>query len=142
MDNNENHVWQDAHVGAGHSGLTVRMTDDEKERLEKLRQELRLTSKGQVMRVALDALERFMVVGAALGLGRDKGENWREVLDVVQTGVQRWEVKNLEKNALDTAETADRGLSANAVPSVPAEPGDEKQLELPEMPVQVATNAA
>lgn len=142
MSENENHVWQDAHVGAGHSGLTVRMTDDEKERLEKLRQELRLTSKGQVMRVALDALERFMVVGAALGMGRDKGENWREVLDQVQRGVQRLEVKNLEKNALAATEAVDLGLPETAAPSGSGTPGDEKQLELPEMPPQVATNAA
>jgi hypothetical protein len=142
MSENENHVWQDAHVGSGHSGLTVRMTDEEKERLEQLRQELRLTSKGQVMRVALDALERFMVVGAALGMGSLRGENWREVAALTQKGVQGWEIQNLEKNALAAGEAGAGGLPADTAPLGPGVPGDEKQLELPEMPPQGATNAA
>lgn len=142
MSDEQTHVWQDAHVGQGTPQVAVRVTEDEKERLEQLRRELRLTSKGQVMRVALDALERFMVVGAALGMGRDKNEDWREVLALVQKGVQRLEVKNLEKNALAATEAGASGLPADTAPSGPGVPGDEKQLELPEMPAQVATNAA
>ena len=50
-----------APVGEDSVGLTVRMTQEEKERLEILRQEFRLTSKGQVIRAALDLLERAVV---------------------------------------------------------------------------------
>ncbi len=139
MSDNENHVWQDAHVGAGTPAVALRVTEDEKERLEQLRRELRLTSKGQVMRVALDILERFMVAGSALGLGSFKGENWRDVAAFTQKGVQQWELDNLEKNALAAAETGEPGAAGSAVPS---DPVDDKQLELPEMPAQVVNNAA
>jgi hypothetical protein len=141
MSDNEKHVWQDAHVGAGTPQLGLRVTEEERERLEQLRQELRLTSKGQVMRVALDILERFMVAGSALGFGSLRGEDWREVAAFAQKGVQNWEIQNLEKNALAESGSGAgaRGSSADAAPSGPV---DDKQLELPEMPGQVVNNAA
>ncbi len=141
MSENEGHVWQDAHVGAGTPQVAVRMTDEERERLEQLRRELRLTSKGQVVRVALDILERFMVAGSALGLGSTKGEDWREVATLTQKGVQKWELQNLERNAVPPSGSGavDAGGAADAAPSGPV---DDKQLELPEMPGQVAKNAA
>jgi hypothetical protein len=49
--------WQDAHVGSESTITGFRTTEQEKERLEQLRKELRLTSKGQVIRAALDLLE-------------------------------------------------------------------------------------
>jgi hypothetical protein len=54
--------WKDAHVGTGTGQVSLRVTDEEKQRLEHLRQEFRLTSKGQVIRAALDLLE-----GATVG---------------------------------------------------------------------------
>jgi len=62
--------WQDAHIGADSQHITLRATDEEKERLEQLRRELRLTSKGQVIRAALDLLEQLGVVGD-VAAGRD-----------------------------------------------------------------------
>lgn len=141
MSEDSTHVWQDAHVGATGPQVAVRITEDEKQRLEQLRQELRLTSKGQVMRVALDILERFMVAGSALGLGSTKGEDWREVAALTQRGVQRWELQNLERNALPESGSGsvDAGGAAAADSSGPV---DDTQLELPEMPAQVVKNAA
>lgn len=49
--------WQDAHLGTESTGLTVRLTEEEKERLEQLRRSHGLTSKAQVIRLALDILE-------------------------------------------------------------------------------------
>ena len=49
--------WQDAHIGRESTFVSMRATPDEKNRLEELRRELRLTSKGQVLRMTLDALE-------------------------------------------------------------------------------------
>ena len=51
------HKWRDAHVGREGPQMAVRVTEQEKDRLEELRRELRLTSKGQVLRYALDLLE-------------------------------------------------------------------------------------
>lgn len=65
--------WQDAFVGTESSNTTFRTTDQEKERLEELRCELRLTSKGQVIRAALDLLEQIAVTSDALsGQGSEK----------------------------------------------------------------------
>lgn len=49
--------WHDAPVGDDSKVVGVRMTDEEKERLEQLRRSLGLTSKAQVIRLALDMLE-------------------------------------------------------------------------------------
>lgn len=49
--------WQDAPVGVDSKVIGVRMTDEEKERLEQLRRSMGLTSKAQVIRFALDMLE-------------------------------------------------------------------------------------
>ena len=49
--------WQDATVGVDSKVVGVRMTDEEKERLEEMRRSMGLTSKAQVVRVALDLLE-------------------------------------------------------------------------------------
>ena len=56
--------WADAYVGRESPQVAVRVTEEEKDRLEELRRELRLTSKGQVIRFALDLLERgFIATG-------------------------------------------------------------------------------
>jgi hypothetical protein len=135
---NENHVWQDAHVGVGTPALSLRVTEDEKQRLEQLRQELRLTSKGQVVRAALDVLERFMVAGAALGAPTGE-KNWRDAVDIARGGVARLQDNNVKRNALAAAEGADLGSPETGTPSGSV---DDKQLELPEMPGQVVNNAA
>jgi hypothetical protein len=49
--------WQGAHVGVDSKTIGLRVTEEEEERLERLRGDLRLTSKGQVLRAALDVLE-------------------------------------------------------------------------------------
>jgi len=49
--------WRGAYVGVDSTVVSLRVTDEEKERLERLRGDLRLTSKGQVLRAALDLLE-------------------------------------------------------------------------------------
>jgi hypothetical protein len=49
--------WQGAHVGMDSKTIGLRVTEEEEERLERLRGDLRLTSKGQVLRAALDLLE-------------------------------------------------------------------------------------
>lgn len=53
--------WQGATVGRESKTMGLRITDEEEQRLELLRQEFRLTSKGQVIRAALDLLERVVV---------------------------------------------------------------------------------
>jgi hypothetical protein len=49
--------WQGAHVGVDSKTIGLRVTEEEEDRLERLRGDLRLTSKGQVLRAALDLLE-------------------------------------------------------------------------------------
>lgn len=65
--------WQDAHVGAASAAVSFRATEQERERLEQLRQDLRLTSRGQVIRAALDLLE-----AVALGSDTITGKNTAE----------------------------------------------------------------
>jgi hypothetical protein len=65
--------WQDAHVGIDSKNMTFRLTDEESKRLEELRSELRLTSKAQVLRAALDALQILGAGGMLL-----TGENWEQ----------------------------------------------------------------
>ena len=69
-------AWQDAHVGADSERVSFRATEEEKERLEELRQELRLTSKGQVIRAALDLLEKVAVSADVVTLS-DRAETRR-----------------------------------------------------------------
>lgn len=57
------HKWQDAATGADSPQMALRVTAEEKQRLEELRQAFRLTSKGQVLRLALDLLELAAVPG-------------------------------------------------------------------------------
>ena len=79
--------WIAAHVGEDSTTIGVRLTAEEKERLERLRSDLRLTSKGQVIRAALDMLEvlnmpgRFLVGGAAgVRRLREEAEQVREII--------------------------------------------------------------
>lgn len=102
----DKHTWQDAHVGAGTPQLGLRVTEDEKERLDTLRRELRLTSKGQVVRVALDILERFVIAGIALGGPLEKGENWRDSIKLIQKNAGLMQEENARKNAVQAADPA------------------------------------
>lgn len=105
----DKHKWQDAHVGGASPQVALRVTEDEKDRLDELRRELRLTSKGQVMRVALDLLERFMVAGAAIGLPTFDRENWHDTVSTVQEGVKRLQDKNARENAVQASESTRSG---------------------------------
>jgi hypothetical protein len=132
------------------------MTDDEKERLEQLRQELRLTSKGQVLRVALDLLEA-MQVGQDSLLGADKQETRRIMRRVRRhLGVPRRQDldsapaddavaknKNVRTRYTHVIGGGEPGANVSLPDIAPTPPGtgDEKQLELPEMPPQGATDA-
>jgi len=150
-------TWQDAHIGSDTSAVSFRATDEERQRLEQLRQELRLTSKGQVLRVALDLLEAMQIGNDSL-LGADKQETRRIMRRVRRhLGVPR--KKDLEAAPADDAVAINKNVrtkythvlgggepGANvSLPDIaPTPPShvDEKQLELPEMPPQGATNAA
>jgi len=146
------HKWQDAHVGRESPQMAVRVTEEEKERLELLRQELRLTSKGQVIRAALDLLEQLGAVGDVVA-GRDPepahragrrirrhyGVPRRADLDaapVDDTVATRRKVvtsfKHVRGGRLLDAEC---GSPASA-PAAPTAPADDRQLELPEMPAR------
>ncbi len=79
--------WQGAHVGVDSKTIGLRVTEEEEKRLERLRGDLRLTSKGQVLRAALDVLEvlnmpgRFLVGGPAeLRRLREEAEQVREII--------------------------------------------------------------
>lgn len=61
----ENQQWQDAHVGVESKNVTFRATEVERKRLEDLRKVFGLTSKSQVIRLALDMLET-VTVGSAM----------------------------------------------------------------------------
>ena len=65
--------WHDAHVGTETEQVAFRLTQEEKQRLEELRQAYRLTSKAQVLRLALDALQVLGAPGSLL-LGMDYNE--------------------------------------------------------------------
>lgn len=65
--------WQDAHVGVDSKNMTFRLTEDESNKLEELRADLRLTSKAQVLRFALDALQVLGAGGMLI-----TGENWEQ----------------------------------------------------------------
>lgn len=115
--------------------MGIRVTDEEERRLEQLRGDLRLTSKGQVIRAALDLLERLTIAGAALGLAELQGESWRTVVREVQTGADRHQAENLRRNSVGV----EPGAGVSLPDPAPAGPDqDERQLELPEMPVREA----
>ncbi len=111
--------WQGASVPAGTPGMTVRMTAEEKERLEELRQHLRLTSKGQVLRVALDVLEVLNIPGTFIWSGPDGVRKMLEEGEEIREKIAR-------KFAI-SASSPDRGLPVTGEL-------EEGQLELPEMP--------
>jgi len=133
------------------------MTDDEKERLEQLRQELRLTSKGQVLRVALDLLEAVQVGQDSL-IGSDKQETRRIMRRIRRhLGVPRRQ--DLEAAPADDAVAINKNIrtkythvvgggepGANVglpdIAPTPPDHVDEKQLELPEMPPQSVPDSA
>ncbi len=85
------HKWEDAHVGQGGPQVAVRVTQEEKERLEELRRELRLTSKGQVIRAALDLLEVLNTPGEFIlgGPGRVK-RTWAEHPEFVENALKKF----------------------------------------------------
>jgi hypothetical protein len=71
--------------------MAVRVTEEEKERLEELRRELRLTSKGQVIRAALDLLEVLntpgeFVLGGPAGVKRA----WAEHPEFVENTLKKY----------------------------------------------------
>ena len=124
--------WQDAYVGATSPQVAVRVTDEERERLEELRRELRLTSKGQVIRAALDLLERVAVVGVALGIATD-GDEWHKALDRVRAGAAAHQVNNAKSNTVASVPVDDLSEAAS---STGTDAVDDRQLELPEMPAR------
>lgn len=155
--------WQDAHVGAVSPQVAVRMTEEEKQRLEQLRQDLRLTSKGQVIRAALDLLEQLFLATDPV-MGADQAETRRVMRRARRAhGVPR--VSDLERSAQDDAVARNKalrtsykhvvgahgdhvpgggpGTDAGLPGTAPASPGevDERQLELPEMPAPVESVA-
>jgi len=141
--------WQDAHIGTDSSSVSFRATDEERQRLEQLREELRLTSKGQVLRMALDLLEAVQVGQDSL-LGADKQETRRIMRRVRRhLGVPR--KQDLEAAPADDAVAVNKKLrtkythvvgggepganvSLSDIAPTPPRQVDEKQLELPEMP--------
>lgn len=126
-------TWQNAHVGRTGPQVAVRVTEEEKDRLEQLRRELRLTSKGQVIRAALDVLERIAVVGAALGISNE-GEDWHKVVTDINRGAGRLHARNHDRNVVGGEPGADAGLPGTA----PAVSDQDEQLELPDMPAREA----
>ncbi len=56
--------WQDAHIGTASPQVALRVTEEEKQRLEQLRRAHGLTSKAQVVRLALDLLEAAVLPGS------------------------------------------------------------------------------
>jgi hypothetical protein len=124
--------WQDAFVGTETPQIAVRVTPEEKVRLEELRRHYRLTSKAQVVRMALDALEALSAP-ATLFFDGEKGlkEN-QEVVELLKS--------RLEAHGFTSFGELLRGPGADGsgMPG-PAEPG---QLELPEMPSPVDTPVA
>jgi hypothetical protein len=110
-------AWQDAHTGKDSEKFTFRTTEQEKERLEELRRELRLTSKGQVIRAALDLLEVLNTPGEFIlgGRGRVK-RTWAEHPEFVENALKKF-------GGLAPEPDADAGLPSAA----PAE-GQEGKL--------------
>ena len=143
--------WIGAHVGEGSPQIAVRVTSEEKDRLEQLRKELQLTSKGQVIRAALDLLEGLAVTGdtvaghdpensrrAGRRLRRHHGVPRSSDLDAAPVddavAIRRRVVTSFKHVRGGELLDAERGLSASA-PAAPAAPEvDDRQLELPEMP--------
>ncbi len=114
--------WQDAHVGEDSSGLTVRMTGEEKQRLEQLRGDLRLTSKGQVIRAALDLLELAALGGDALTRG-DLAET-RRVMRRARRAVGVPRSEDLEAAAADDAIAKNKNLKTSYKHLAPQPDGD------------------
>ena len=84
--------WQGAHTPAdGSVGLTVRLTPEEKDRLEQLRRAKGLTSKAQVIRYALDVMEALATPGEFI-LGGPEGvrRQWAEHEDLVRAVQRKW----------------------------------------------------
>lgn len=109
--------WQDAHIGRESTFVSMRATEVEKERLEELRRELRLTSKGQVLRVALDLLEILAVPGTWVLEGAEGLRQMRQDTEVTRAKITR------RFGLEDAPADADGGLPAAAPPRARADHG-------------------
>ncbi len=104
----EEKKWLDAHVGQDSTVVSLRVTDEEKERLERLRGDLRLTSRGQVIRWALDIAERLALLSAAAGT-----RDFRQAVRDVSDGAAGHQLENLRRNSLAEPD-ADAGSPGTA----------------------------
>lgn len=134
--------------------MGIRVTEEEEERLEQLRGDLRLTSKGQVIRAALDLLEQVALAADALPPVGNSAET-RRIMRRARRSVGVPRRADLDAAPSDDAIARNPNLVTSykhvrggelleaesgspapdpAGPTAPAE--DDSQLELPEMPAR------
>lgn len=89
----ENQQWKDAHVGVASKGVTFRATEDERRRLDDLRRLFGLTSRGQVIRLALDMLETT-TQGAQM---MASGATFRQAMNLAFDGYEGFATKVIEQ---------------------------------------------
>lgn len=73
--------WLDAHIGATSPQMALRVTEEEKLRLEQLRRAHGLTSKSQVVRLALDLLEAAVLPGTWVWDGMEGVRENEQIFD-------------------------------------------------------------
>jgi hypothetical protein len=101
--------WQGAEVGT--ERFTLRVTDEERDRLEQLRRSHGLTSKAQVLRFALDLLEVVAAPGTFVVEGR---KGLKQNADTIERAKERW-----------ASDRASSGLPADALSDAPGVDGSD-----------------
>lgn len=146
--------WQGATVGRDSKTMGIRLTEEEEQRLEALRQEFRLTSKGQVIRAALDLLEGMGAVSDVVvraneeqrELTRRAGRRIRrhygvprradvEAAPVDDTKAKKRKVVDNYRHVTNPPVVAG-GPEASECGSPASDVQDPGQLQLPEMPAR------